>query len=65
VGTATSRLREVLLLVSGWVGQVRREALQAACDRVVAGSGRQELVAEVKRWDEDEAWERMLGQAAT
>jgi hypothetical protein len=32
--------------------------------RVVAGSGRQDLVAEVKRWDEDEARERMLGQQA-
>jgi hypothetical protein len=64
VGAASSRLREVLLLGSGWVGQVRREALQAACDRVVAGSGRQDLVAEVRRWEVDEAWERMLGQAA-
>jgi hypothetical protein len=61
---AARRLREVLLLGSGWVGQGRREALQAACDRVVAGSGRQDLVAEVRRWDVDEAWERMLGQAA-
>jgi hypothetical protein len=65
VGAASSRLREVLLLVvEGLVSQGRREALQAACDRVVAASGRQDLVAEVERWDEDEAWERMLGQAA-
>jgi hypothetical protein len=58
------RVRQVLLLAPVWLSQGRREALQAACDRVVAGSGRQELVAEVKRWDEDEAWEWMLGQAA-
>jgi hypothetical protein len=61
---ATSRLRQVLLLATGSVGQGRREALQAACDRVVAGSDRQNLVAEVKRWNADEAWEWMLGQAA-
>ena len=54
----------MLLLATVSVGQVRREALQADCDRVVAGSGRQDLVAEVKRWDEDRAWEWMLGQAA-
>jgi hypothetical protein len=64
VGAASRRLRQVLLVVTEWVDQGRREALQAACDRVVAGSGRQDLVAEVKRWDADEAWEWMLGQAA-
>ena len=61
---AARRLQQLLLVVSEWVGQGRREALQTACDRVVAGSGRQDLVAEVARWDEDGAWEWMLGQAA-
>ena len=62
---AARRLRQVLLLVSAeWVSRVRRKALQAACDRVVAGSGRQDLVAEVKRLTMDAAWEWMLGQAA-
>ena len=64
VGAASRRLRHVLLVSEG-VGQGRREALQAACDRVVAGSGRQDLVAEVARLEVDEAWEWMLGQAAT
>jgi hypothetical protein len=67
VGAASRRLRQVLFLASAascWIGQGRREELQVACDRVVAGSGRQDLVAEVKRWDEDEAWEWMLGQQA-
>jgi hypothetical protein len=61
---AARRLRQVLLLVMEWGSQGRREALQAACDRVVAGSGRQDLAVEVERWELDEAWEWMLGQAA-
>jgi hypothetical protein len=63
---AARRLRQVLLLLLApdWATEVRRKSLQAACDRVVAGSGRQELVAEVKRLAVGEAWEWMLGQAA-
>jgi hypothetical protein len=65
VGAASRRLRQVLLLATVSVGQVRREALQAAaCDRVVAGSGRQDLVAEVTRLEVDDVWECMLGQQA-
>jgi hypothetical protein len=62
---AARRLRQVLLLLAPEsIAEGHREALQAACDRVVAGSVRRDLVAEVKRWDADEVWEWMLGQAA-
>jgi hypothetical protein len=47
-------LRQVLF-VAGSMEQ--REAMQAACDRVVAGCGRQELAMEVRRVWENEAWE--------
>jgi hypothetical protein len=60
---ACHHVRHLLLAAPDHVSQGRREQLQEACDRVVAGSGRQDLVAEVESWGEDDAWEWMLGQA--
>jgi hypothetical protein len=41
---ASSALKQLLLVAYDSISLGRREALQAACDRVVAGSGRQDLV---------------------
>jgi hypothetical protein len=58
-------LRQVLLTVGGCSNTAeQREALQAACDRVVAGCGRQELVMDVMQIMGYEAWEWMLERPA-
>jgi hypothetical protein len=61
LGAGAKGLGQVLLTVESSCGKEQREALQAACDRVVARCGRQELVMEVRRqiWDSD-VWEWML-----
>jgi hypothetical protein len=53
-------VREVVLAVPWWTGAVAREALQRACDKVVARSGRQDLAMEARRMWDDEAWQWML-----
>jgi hypothetical protein len=63
LATGARGLRQVLLMVGRSFGMEQREALQAACDRVVAGCGRQELVMEVRQqiWHRD-VWRWMLAQ---
>jgi hypothetical protein len=57
-------LRQVFFVAGCWGSMEQREAMQAACDRVVAGCGRQELAMEVRWVWENEAWEWMLAHPA-